>query len=168
MHRLIILAKCWYLAVVGLVDSFQQLKMSDVRIISVAYCSSIVWWSVERLQVQLCLFIVKISLLPWNRRWNKYIRICQSAQKLTISASLPHASFYYWCRPCSIYHVVLHDWKGDLCTVWQLALWGRYLVSIRSPVHDMTRNINHFLYLPLWAFLGGRFLLDLMWVCLLA
>lgn len=30
------------------------------------------WWSVERLQVQLCLFIVDISLLLWNRKWNKY------------------------------------------------------------------------------------------------
>lgn len=98
---------CW------LISAIKNVWCANHISVLLAYCSSIVWWSVERLQVQLCLFIVKISLLPWNRRWNKYIRICQSAQKLTISASLPHASFYYWCRPCSIYHVVLHDWKGD-------------------------------------------------------
>lgn len=72
--------------------------------------------------------------------------------------------------PCSIYHVRLHDWNGDLCTVWQLSLWGRYLISIMSPVHDVNWNIDLFfsLFHGLFLFFFGGEGVDLMWDCLLA
>lgn len=86
-------------------------------------------------------------------------------QNLTIGASLLQASFYYWCRPCSVYHIVLHE-----KVIFALCDSSHFEADILLVLGPQCMTWPETSTTSLFAFVGfvGRFLLDLMWVCLLA